>query len=322
MIIRYQLSQNLKISPQTQIYIISYQDAELGQYLIQDIKSKSSCTTQQCLQFNNSEAWEHFKVTTQNYSLFYEPTCYEIELEKNCLNIKNIPALKPLDRDIFIFKTSVFKHNLLEQLHQLPQCVWIQSYAPNINDLWRWVLSELSEFKLQPTISPWFLTQNNIDFASCKQLIEKIKLSINIGEIVTLSDIQNQIGLQQTEELAPLIEAWMKGETSIALQKLHELFRTSSEVTLLVWLLNRNLQVLFALKENIRSAKTLFEENKIWPKQTSIFLQAQTRFSLSQLSLLIQQLRVIDVDVKSGQTQQVQLKLERFLMLSHHEYIS
>jgi hypothetical protein len=314
---RYQLSQTIKLPKNTQIFIISYQDEDLYQHLIQDIKSQTQCTTQQYLSLSNLDSWESLSALTQNYNLFQDPTFYELELEKTGLNIKKLPTILPLEGDVFVFKTTQFKHNLFNQLSALPNSLWIQSYAPNINDLWQWVKTKLNHYKLAPNIHSWFINQHAIQFGDCKQLVEKINLSAEHNSTIELTDIENHLGIQQHDDWNPMIEAWMQGQTALAITRLREVLMSQSEFTLLVWLLNRNLQVLFALNQHIQSTQTIFEQYKIWPKQTALFINSKANFTLDKLAKLIQLLKIIDAQVKSGQNQMVSLQLERFLLLSH-----
>ena len=284
MIIRYQLSQTIKLPKNTQIFIISYQDEDIYQHLIQEIKSQTQCATQQHLSLANLDSWESLSALTQNYNLFQDPTFYELELEKTGLNIKKLPTILPLEGDVFVFKTTQFKHNL---------------------------------YKLAPNIHSWFINQHAIQFGDCKQLVEKINLSAEQNSTIELTDIQNHLGIQQHDDWNPMIEAWMQGQTAIAIARLREVLMSQSEFTLLVWLLNRNLQVLFALNQQMQSTQTIFEQYKIWPKQTALFINSKANFTLDKLAKLIQLLKIIDAQVKSGQNKMVSLQLERFLLLSH-----
>jgi DNA polymerase III delta subunit len=88
------------------------------------------------------------------------------------------------------------------------------------------------------------------------------------------------------------------------------------ELTLLVWLLGRNLQVLYSLKQSLRPAQEVFASFKIWPQQIPQFQQGLKFFTQHQLGKLIEAIHEIDVNLKSGKLPYCWLKLEKFLLES------
>lgn len=313
MMIRYQINQALKLKSSSNCYIISYQEEDIYQNIAQQICNFHQLQEHVHLDIAQTADWQKLTVQTQNYELFATPKSYEIQLSKIALNIKTIPEIMPLDEDVFIFKTNVFKHKLLDEISQKTPCIWIQSYAPKINELWQWLNQKIPNVTLDETIREWFLQQQQINFSQCQQAVEKIELTKT--KILSLNDFKNHLGFTNLEEnWNPLIDAWMQGQKSRALALLRQSKLANHELTLLVWLLGRNLQVLFTLKQSLRPAQEIFSSFKIWPQQVPVFHQALGYFSQTQLAKLISLVQEIDVSVKSGKISQSWLKIEKLLL--------
>ena len=108
----------------------------------------------------------------------------------------------------------------------------------------------------------------------------------------------------------------MKKDLSLSLSRLQHAQIAGQELSLLIWLLNRNVQVLYAIQQNIRPEKSIYEQFKIWRSQIGLFEHAKKHFSSHQLVKLLAILQHIDQLVKTGQTQMAWLKLHDFLMVS------
>ena len=194
---------------------------------------------------------------------------------------------------------------------------WINAYAPNSQDLWKWLLQTLKGYSLTSDIQPWFFQQSFINYGLCQQFIEKIQLSHPQSCRIDLQTFQNHLGIQSTEHWTPLLEAWMNQQVALSILRLRQAKSCQQELTLLIWLLSRNVQVLYALKQNIQTPKAIFEQFKIWPKQIPPFEKFVKKLQLSQLDKLLLMAQELDSMVKSGQLNLVWLKLERFLLLPY-----
>ena len=316
MIIKFQLNAALKFPNTTKQLIISYQDEDVYRYIYSQIKQKFADATAISITLEQASDWQQLFSQTHNYTLLPEPNLYEISLLKSALQIKSLTPFEPLDTDIYIFKTSEFKHALLSTLEKNTHSVWIQAYNPQPPELWQWLQSQMQGVRIDPTIKPWFLQQTGIQFRHCWQLVEKLRLNQDIPATLSLDDIKNGLGLQTDDNWQPLIDAWMRKDLVTAIKKLKEALQSQQELSLLLWLLGRNLQVLFALKQNVQSSQHIFSTFKIWPKQTQVFIQAKPGFSLTQLSMLIHQLQNIELAFKSGLQKQIPLMLEQFFIRS------
>jgi DNA polymerase III delta subunit len=316
MMIRYQILNQPKLPAQCELFIISYQSEELYQKIVNQICHQYQITAHQHYPISLLEHWNNLSHHTQNYDLFHEPCCYEFELQKNGLACKTIPKLSPLQGDIYIFKTQQFKHQCLDKIASLPKSCWIQSYAPQIKDLWNFLKRQILPHTLSQDVESWFLQQHAIDFGVVEQAVEKILLSQKNTSCIALDELKKHLSIQITEDWNPFLESWMNKELALSFTRLKYAQNTGQELTLLIWLLNRNVQVLYAIQQGIRPAKSIYEQFKIWPSQISLFEKANKYFSSQQLVRLLTILQDIDRLIKTGQTQLAWLKLHDFLLAS------
>lgn len=316
MIIKFQLNAPLKFPAPCRQFIVSYQDEDIYRYIYTQIKKRHSDTNTISISLEQSTDWQCLMAQTNNYQLLPESNLYEIALSKPAFQLKTLPELQPLDTDLYLFKTTEFKHQLLSNLEKQNHSVWIQAYNPQLLELWQWLQNQLHQFDLDSSLKPWFLQQTGIQFRHCWQVVEKFNLNFKPKSHISLQDFKEGLGVQTDDNWQPLMDAWMCGNLPDATLKLRQTLNSQQELSLLIWLLGRNLQVLFALKQGIQSPQEIFSVCKIWPKQTQAFMQAQTRFSLKQLSSLIHELQEIEQAFKSGLNKRIPLMLERFFIHS------
>ena len=314
--IRYQILNQPKLPAQCELFIISYQSEELYQKIVNQICHQYQITAHQHYPISLLEHWNNLSQHTQNYDLFHEPCCYEFELQKNGLSCKTLPNLSPIQGDIYIFKTQQFKHQCLDKIACLAKSCWIQSYSPQIKELWSYLKRQIQPHTLSQDIESWFLQQHAVDFGIVEQAIEKILLSQKNASCLALNEFKKHLGIQISEDWNPFLESWMKQELELSLSRLRYAQTTGQELTLLVWLLNRNVQVLYAIQQQMRPTKSIYEQFKIWPSQISLFEKAIKHFSTTQLVKLLIILQDIDRLVKTGQTQLAWIKLYDFLLAS------
>lgn len=317
MIIRYQLSQNFKPNPKHQIYIISYQDLAVYHALVKSICHSLQIEEHQYLDVFKAEDWQTVQNISQNYSLFQTPTCYEITLEKQGLPSKSCPDLYPLVGDIMIFKTQQFKNSIFQQLASFEHVAWIQSYQPSLADLWRWLQQQLSNSKypIEPDVQGFFLQQDGIDFSRCQQAFEKWRLSYPTPTIaLNVEALQNLLGIPQHDDWQPLMDAWLNRNTVLLMDKFQLAKTEQKDLTLLVWLMGRNLQVAYALHSGLRASSEVFQQYKVWPKTMPTIEKWATQLSLRAIVEAIKNLQQTDIYVKTGQLPKAWHLIEKILL--------
>jgi DNA polymerase III delta subunit len=316
MIIKYQISQKLKLNPKTRIFLISYQDDEIYRQINQELREHYQCLLQTNIVLQQTAQWQELELATRHYQLFAEPQTYEIEIQTAALKAKKLPQITPLETDIFIFKTKDFKAALLQQLQAMPNTLWIQAYQANLSEFWRYFKQQVSNFKFEPDVEAWFLHQEQMNFSLCKQLAEKIHLSFESNRLIQINDLQNLLGYAATElNWNPLVQAWMRRNHSECIHILRNSVYKDSDLILLIWILNRQAQVLYALKQAIQDPKQIFSQFKLWPKQQQECTQFIQYFSGRYLEQALTDLQSIDQQLKSGQANLALINLERFFLM-------
>lgn len=318
MIIKYQINQELKLNPRCNIFIISYQTEDIYQHLKHYIQGHFQCEQQISLHIEQAAQWIELGKQTQNYDLFATLRAYEIHLSKTALKTKDIPLLQPIAQDIFILKTQEFKHPLLQQLQNQPNCLWIMAYDPSRLELWRYLKSKLGNYELDFELESWFMQKHHIDFSQCHQLLEKIHLSFPRNSKLNLGQIQDLFGFSSCElNWAPLLQAWQKKDISQSMTFFRESAFKDSDLILLVWLMQRQVQIIYALSKNAENKTHIFNQFKCWPKQQQECLQALAYFSTTELEQLLIKLQMIDRQLKSGANTPAKQQLERLFMQAY-----
>jgi len=317
MIIRYQLSQPFKPNLQHQIFIISYQDLAVYQNLVQNICHLFNIQDHQYLDILKTDDWVGIHNITQNYNIFQVPTCYELTLEKQGLPNKSTSLIHPMTGDTFVLKTQQFKSTTLQEWSNLPQVSWIQAYQPSLKDLWRWFYQQLmtQQYRVELNVQEWFLQQQGFDLIRCQQALEKWKLSYPTpSKILSISDLQDLFGIPQQDNWQPLIDAWLSHHTSL----MHKLFVQAKteqlDLTLLAWIIGRNLQVAYALHAGHESPSTIYQQYKVWPKLIPSIENWAKKISPETLVEAIKNIQQADIFIKTGQTYKAWHFIEKILL--------
>lgn len=312
---RINLAQLPNIKPQKQLLLISYQDKDLLNDFCQMIIHHYQIEETASVDILNPNDWEGLQQENLNYRLFPEAKAYLIHFDKAALNPKKLPHFDADSDDLYILCTPIFKHPSLEKMISDNKLEWFGLYAPFNNDLWSHFQTTITKlgFNLNPVIRSWW-TDTSLNYIQVKQLIEKITLHYPNPKMLELHDIEEHLGLAQNLETQELIDAWMNQkphQISIFLDKIK-----NTDLSLIIWIIQRNLLVLEALKVRPNQTQNIFQKHKIWPKQTASFIQFNqclTKDSISQLLCLLQE---IDSLFKSHQIALARQKLEYLLLYS------
>lgn len=317
MIIRYQLSQPFKPNPQQQIFIISYQDLAVYHTLVQNLCQLFNIEEHQYLDIFKTDDWIGLQSISQNYSLFQVPTCYELTVEKQGLPNKSTPLAQPMAGDIFVLKTQQFKNATLQEWANHPNVTWIQAYQPGLKDLWRWFYQQLiaHQYRVASNVQEWFLQQQGLDLIRCQQALEKWKLSYPTpSKILSLTDLQDLLGTPQQDDWQPLIDAWLSNQSSL----MHQIFLQAKteqlDLTLLAWIMGRNLQVAYALHTGNKNPSNIYQQYKVWPKLIPIIENWAKKISTETLIEALKDIQATDIYIKTGQTHKAWHFIEKTLL--------
>lgn len=317
MIIRYQLSQVFKPHPKHQIFIISYQDLAVYHALVRSICEARQIEEHQYIEVFKSEDWLTVQNISQNYSLFQIPTCYEITVEKQGLPSKSCPELSPLIDDVFIIKTQQFKNSVFQQLASQDQVSWIQAYQPGLSDLWRWFQQRLHQLKypIENDVQHFFLQQDGLDLSRCQQALEKWILTHPTPTIpLSIESLRPLLGMPQHEDWQPLMDAWLSQNLDLIASKFQLAKNEQKDLTLLVWLMSRNLQVAYALCSGLRLSSDVFQQFKVWPKVIPSLERWAKHLTSASIIEAIKDLQQTDIFIKTGQLTKAWHLIEKILL--------
>jgi DNA polymerase III delta subunit len=312
---RYQLQLQLPSQSQA-VYIFSCQDMTIAQYETQKIIQKAQIEITQRFEIQSLAQWDTFKQESLNYDLFSEPKAYIIQLDKSGFPAKQFFNLSPGPDEIYFIHTQQFKHAFLEHLAQDKNCFWYGMYQPSPQDLWQWFSKALlpKDFKFQPDVAPWFLQQNELGFRHYAQLLEHIHLSYQAPTTLSLAELQNHIGFTTQQDSQALVDAWMLNQKDILLEKCQRLQVSQQDFTLLIWILNRTLQVWHALLMGKKTPREIYQDFKIWNKHIPLFEKSYPHLKLDKVNQALILLHEMDRCFKSYQYLPAQLKLEQLLL--------
>jgi DNA polymerase III delta subunit len=311
---RYQLQQNLPCQTQS-VYIFSAQDVDIAQFETQKIIQKAQIESIQRFEIQSQASWDNFKQASLNYDLFSEPKAYVIQLEKSGIPNKQFFELQPGPDEIYFIHTQQFKHAFFEHLAQQKNCFWYSMYAPSSQDLWLWFSQQLlqNQFKLNQDIAPWFLQQSELSFRHYSQLLEHIRLAYTKPTLLTLTELQNHIGFSAGQDWQALVDAWMLNQKDILIEKTQHI-NPQQDFTLLIWILNRTLQVWHALVMGKQIRKNIYQDFKVWNKHIPLFEKSYPHLKLEKINQALVLLHEIDKSFKSYQYGTAKLKLEYLLL--------
>ncbi len=315
MIKRYSLNQSVAFQNPYRIYVLSSSDTQLLNYETQNIIEQAKFNQSKKFVIQAQDEWQGFLQNNNNYSFFSEPTAYILQLEKNALMSKNFIDFNPNEDEIYIIQTPVYKHAFLEHLQKHPQCVWYSIYPPSQLELWNWLSKKLQSqnFSISKNAQSWFMTQDEIDFHQCQQLYERLILQFSNPQELSLDDIHSHLGFSQQDDWQPLVDAWLLNQKNIIQQKFSKI-QLNQDLTLLIWILNRNLQVLLALVHGQQSPQAIFQQYKIWNKHIALFEKAYPYLNVERIHQAICLLHDVDKHVKTYQPELARFKLQRLLL--------
>jgi DNA polymerase III delta subunit len=317
MIIRYQLTQSFKPNPAHQIFIISYQDLAIYDILVNNLCQLFNIEEHQHLDILKADDWIGLQNISQNYNLFQVPTCYELTLEKHGLPSKSTPLIQPMKGDIFVFKTQQFKNSTFQEWANHPHVTWVQAYQPSVKDLWRWFYQQFlaNQYPMASNVQEWFLQQQGLDLIRCQQAFEKWKLSYPTpSKPLSLSDLPDLFGIPQQDNWQPLIDAWLSNQTSIMHQTFLQAKAEQLDLTLLVWIMGRNLQVAYALQTGNENSTQIYQQYKVWPKLIPTIENWSKKIPTEVLVEALKNIQATDIFIKTGQSHKAWHFIEKTLL--------
>lgn len=297
------------------LYILTGQD----HYLLNDAalmikkawRQRGECD-EQTLHLNAPADWEALKEEANSYSLFSEFSLMDARCDKKSIEaagkkmlqhyLKNINS-----RCLIILRVPNVPAKQLQLLANNEHSVLVQVYPFAPAELQRWIITQLQNRNIHheaqvPALIHQY-TQGNM--LACAQVIEKLALINNDGDLLTSAAVLDQLSDQCDYQLYELADACLSARADKAIHLLRQAYQNKTEPTLILWLLSQEVRLLMQLdhlrKQSVPLA-TACNQLKIWPQRARSYETTLARLPLARLQQLLQNCQQLDEQIKSNQS--------------------
>lgn len=297
------------------LYILTGQD----HYLLNDAalsikkawRAKGDCD-ETTVQLNAPADWALLREEANSYSLFSEFVLLDARMDKKSIDAQGKKMLQQYVQDInprcvIILRAPNVPNKQLQLLAGNEHTLLIQAYPFAQAELQRWIASQLTNRSIRhDTQIPALIhqyTQGNM--LACAQVIEKLALVTNEGELVTTDMVLEQLSDQCDYQLYELAEACLTAQVEKAIHVLRQACQNKTEPTLILWLLSQEIRQLIGLAQLRAQSIPLAQacnQLKIWPQRARSYEQTLARVSHSKLHDLLRICQQLDMQIKSNQS--------------------
>ncbi|CAG8998112.1 MAG: DNA polymerase III subunit delta [Candidatus Celerinatantimonas neptuna] len=191
----------------------------------------------------------------------------------------------------------------------------VQVFEPQGKQFQQWIKQRLRAYQLKPE-EPLaerlsYFYEGNL-FA-LNQTIERLHLAYPDGN-TRLDEVEATLMESGQFNQYQLVDAIWEDNLPRALQITRMLRQKNEDLTLFNWSINRDLQVLTALKQE-QENKELWQQFKIWPKRQPLLRQVAHRLSSIQLHQARMQLAQLDLAIKSSEPAVCWQQFEQLLLI-------
>lgn len=296
------------------LYILTGQD----HYLLNDTaltikkawRARGECD-EKTLHLNGPADWELLREEAHSYSLFTEFVLIDARCEKKTIEAVGKKILqkyltKVNSRCLIILRAPHVPSKQLQSLANNEHTVLVQAYPLPPAQLQRWISTQLNHHAIRhetpvPSLIQQY-TQGNM--LACAQVIEKLALISNEGEILTTNDVLDQLSCQCDYQLYELAEACLSARAEKAIHLLRQACQNKTEPTFILWLLSQEIRQLIQLdhlrKQSISLTAACTQLN-IWPQRGPSYETTLARLSLTKLHQLLHTCQQLDEQIKSNQ---------------------
>ena len=323
-------------------YLISADELLLQQearQLLQQTLTAKGYTERIRLQADTDFKWAHLQQQTANQSLFSSlryiellwdkgtfPKDAQACLEKLCTQLSQNNTASPPHPELIV---AIFTPKLDAAV---TRSRWYTA-ALNIGThltIWpidrpqlpRWIQQRLQQAGL--TADAQFseqlaeLVEGNLLAAA--QAIEK--LTLRYGETgktvaIDLQQLEQTISKSAHYSIFDLVNYLLQGDTSKALEVMHELIACGEEPILILWAIAKEVRVLAALKaarQNGASSQQVFDQHKIWKQRQRPLIERAQRLSGKQIINAQHLCHQLDLAVKGQNPMPVELLLRQLVL--------
>lgn len=327
MIIKYQaLAQQLTRKP-TAVYILIGQDHYLlndAALMIKKTAGPSNERDDKTLDITSANDWNLLLSEANSYSLFAEKILLDVRYDKKTFDAAGKKIIQAYinninPRCLILMRAPQLPNKQLQWLASHEHVTIVQVSALPAHALQAWIENQLklNHMQYEPDV-PLLIhqyTQNNM--LACAQLIEKVVLTNNTEEILTINLVKEHLIDQCDYPLYELADVCLKGQADKAIHFLRLASQRKGELTLILWILTQEIRQLIQLSHLISQSipfSNACNQLKIWTQRMSLYEKPLKYLSQIDLHHLLQFSQQLDEQIKSGQNLQVWHGLEQLAL--------
>lgn len=318
MLIKYQALSGLLQKKTHSIYVLLGNDPYLLNDAAVQIKQsfiKKTDVSQAVIDIQSPADWSLLIAEANSYSLFSDYVFLDARYEKKTIDATGKGLLTEYlsainDRCLILLRAPMLSTKTIQWLVDSPHSVIVQAYPFSAEALKQWIEKQLRAKEIQTETGVIDLvyqyTQGNM--LATAQLIEKLSLCCNPGEIITMTAIREQLSDQSHFEVYALAEACLNANTAQCIRLLQQFRAERIEPTLVLWILTQEVRLLIQLHYLIKQRTPIdaaCSQLKIWSSRVSYYTKALTRLSLPPLLLLLNECKELDERIKTTQNMQI-----------------
>ena len=313
--IKYQaIAQNLRQKLYS-VYILTGQD----HYLLNDAalaikkawRQRGECD-EQTIQLNVPADWTLLREEANSYSLFSEYVLLDARCDKKTIDAAGKKMLQHYilninSRCLIILRAPNVPSKQLQLLANNEHTVLVQAYPFAPAELQRWITTQLQHHAIrhEPQIPALIHQYTQGNMLACAQVIEKLVLINNEGELLTTPVVLEQLSDQCDYQLYELADACLSARADKAIHLLRQACQNKTEPTLILWLLSQEIRLLIQLDHLLKQSmpiSTACSQLKIWPQRSGSYEKILARLPLVKLQQLLQTCQQLDEQIKSNQS--------------------
>lgn len=194
--------------------------------------------------------------------------------------------------------------------HRQQKSAWVQAFEqagqvvaiqpPKRHQLPQWCQARAREKGLVLTLEAAVLLAERIEgnLLAGDQALEIMRLRYGEGARIDVAQVQDNVVDQAHYALFALSDRLLAGETTEALHVFERLQAEGEALQLVIWLLAREIRLLYQLAAGIQTPQQVFQAARVWAARQRDYQQAVRRHSARGWALLLAQLAQADRQIK------------------------
>jgi len=309
------------------LYILSGQDHYLLNETALAIKKswrqRGECD-EKTVHLNGPADWELLQEEANSYSLFTELVLIDARCDKKTIEAAGKKILKQYVENInskclIVLRAPNVPGKQLQPLANNEHTVLVQIYPLSPAELERWITTQLQNHAIrhEPKVPALIHQYTQGNMLACAQVIEKLRLTLNEGEFLTIDMALEQLSDQCDYQLYELAEACLSARPEKAIHLLRQACQNKTEPTLVLWLLSQEIRQLIQLdhlRKQSMSLTTACNQLRIWPQRARSYETTLSRLSLKRLQELLHTCQQLDKQIKTNQSTTIWHGLENIVL--------